>query len=63
MELGLYGKELIEIDGTKLEASASKRKNIEIVMHVMNVSIDVNVQKLNRVDQFLEMSLVIMLIT
>lgn len=27
MELGLYGKELIAIDGTKLEASASKRKH------------------------------------
>lgn len=27
IELGLYGKELIAIDGTKLEASASKRKH------------------------------------
>jgi transposase len=27
IELGLYGKELIAVDGTKLEASASKRKH------------------------------------
>ncbi|AKN33768.1 transposase [Clostridium carboxidivorans P7] len=27
IELGLYGKELIVVDGTKLEASASKRKH------------------------------------
>lgn len=27
MDLGLYGKELVAIDGTKLEASASKRKH------------------------------------
>lgn len=27
LELGLYGKELIAIDGTKIEASASKRKH------------------------------------
>lgn len=27
MELGLYGKELIAVDGTKIEASASKRKH------------------------------------
>jgi len=27
IELGLYGKELIAIDGTKIEASASKRKH------------------------------------
>ena len=27
IELGLYGKELIAVDGTKIEASASKRKH------------------------------------
>jgi transposase len=27
IELGLYGKELLAIDGTKIEASASKRKH------------------------------------
>ncbi|WP_396276633.1 IS1182 family transposase [Haloimpatiens lingqiaonensis] len=30
IELGLYGKELIVIDGTKVEASASKRKNYSL---------------------------------